>query len=164
MTGGEKEICLVLANNNLFTQVRDQLRNHFTLENVPDIEKTASKIRQRNVLCLIAGVDDTPETTLQQLSLFIKQFPTIPIITIVDGNNFDLILSCGKIGVNEVLINTELDKIKENIFMALNRRQLWRLHKLGLDTTNCSERVKRALEIIESRCNKIKFVRILPLN
>ena len=115
MADNRKEVYLVNSNFNLNNKIKHHLDNHFLLKNITDDENGFSNIQQRNILCLIACLNETSGTSLQRLSLFIEQFPTIPIITIVDGNNFDLIFSCGKIGVNEILISTELDKLTEKI-------------------------------------------------
>lgn len=124
MNGEKKETCLVLTNGKLFPRIREQLADHFTLQHATSVEKAISFIRKEKVLCLIAKADDKSEYSPLQLSVFTRQFPTVPVITVVAGKNFDLLLSCAKMDAAGIMADTELDRLAGKIFLILNRKKL----------------------------------------
>ncbi|HDH03917.1 MAG TPA: hypothetical protein ENH22_00125 [Candidatus Campbellbacteria bacterium] len=104
--------------------MRNQLKDYFSLENVSGTDDAVSLIRKQNVLCLIAYLDDKTGYSPLELFLFTEQFPTIPTIAIVDGSNFNLIFTCAKIGVKEIVTRQELRRINEKLFLISERREL----------------------------------------
>ena len=124
MTGGEKEICLVLANYNLFIQIRTKLKNHFYLQPAAGIDDAVSFIRRQNVLSLIAHVADKTGYSPLDIFLFTEQFSAISIVAIADGKKFNLVFSCAKIGVREIVTSEVLGKIKDKLFLISEEQKL----------------------------------------
>jgi len=87
------------------------------------------------------------------------QFPAIPVIAVMSDHDLELARLCGEAGMNFVIYVAEMQKLIETTQLAIRRKNSRvSFVELGIDLTQCSPQVLKAIKIIEKMYLRLKNV------
>ena len=118
-----------------------------------------STFTQKNLACIVIEIYGNIKDIEKALSEN-KHLAKLPIIAVMNDNNWETIRKLGKIGIDRVMAVNEVQNIEKFVFELLNHAEAEvKLKDLNIDKQHCpSDTIKYTLKLIEENYLNISTV------
>ena len=152
-------ICLIKTYSESLTNIAHISKSRYIVVTHDSIDNAMLYLRKNTVACIIAYVGEKYYNQPARFGTLTTLFPMIPVIAVIEKKDIKLILECGKIGVEHIVMENDSDKIVDIIDkLSYNSGFSINWDDFNIDTNECSQIVKKALSLIERNYHKINRV------
>ena len=159
--------CLIVIREELFYKIRSYIGDR--VEFIIKEKLSNNVVRSNNVRCVILFHEKHQQFTNNDILVFKKNFPLIPVISIFSERCLESARECGKYGIDKILHYSEFLSFTNELMNLIDEKSVKvTLKDIGVRIKNCSKIIQDALIIIENNyleLSEIKDVsRMLEIN
>lgn len=153
---------LIIANNKEFARkIRYDLEEYYNLMERKELKFLYHTLRMISIACVILNITSNIIPDKMLICHIRKKFPYIPFMAIISNDQIELARQCGEIGIDKVLIKSEIENIEKELTSLLShtKEQIF-ISDLGIKNPHLDypEIILNALALTEHNYIDIKSV------
>ena len=159
MERGKQYCCLIVSDHQ--ADIPPALTQNDEIECITakNTEAAFAVLRSRFMDCLILPANRGANSVCEEFSAFTAQFPSLPILVIINGNQIELACRLGQLGAKNVISGADFYKAEKRLRQILEKLQLrGGVNSLLKNLQPESELINRSLHLIEDKYLQYKYV------